>query len=466
MSGFSCGRPGATRFWTAQHAQRIRWRGSSGRRAALCVRVRRAGRSDVAQAGALMRGTVVQSAECARFQCVPRVVFAVSLSSVCVSCFVCAPLPPSAARTSETALRPARPLCPLPRRAHSQRSAHEHTLTNTMSSKSAASKKRARNSKGSAAPTAAGAGAAADEPTTLQAEPTAAAADGVALDANNIAAGAEGDDAASAALRSSKARKLHVGDAASSDEAAAAAATAPNGIAADEHAATAAANDVSMSNAHAASAPVTPAAAVDGGAAAAADTSVDSSVAGSPAAVATPASSATPSRSPTPAQSSPTSAVTTGGVPKSPSRPTPSPTAGLTSGGAIVVSPLPPLPAGMNRGYCAQFYWSHYPPAAAGSATAASIPAALLPQFTDVVASIPAIFQQIISVLQTLEQTVHNRVRQRQDIARQQRALSSHACHCCAHFTHCDAFSSAALCAGHFGGARSQDYQAPDPEGG
>lgn len=258
----------------------------------------------------------------------------------------------------------------------------------------------------------------ADEPTTLlQAEPTAAAAEGVALDANNIAAGAEGDDAASAALRSSKARKLHVGDAASSDEAAAAAATAANGIAADDHAATAAANDASMSNAHAASAPVTPAAAVDGSAAAA-DTSVDSSVAGSPAAVATPASSATPSRSPTPAQSSPTSAVTTGGVPKSPSRPTPSPTAGLTSGGAIVVSPLPPLPAGMNRGYCAQFYWSHYPPAAAGSATAASIPAALLPQFTDVVASIPAIFQQIISVLQTLEQTVHNRVRQRQDIAR------------------------------------------------
>ena len=66
----------------------------------------------------------------------------------------------------------------------------------------------------------------------------------------------------------------------------------------------------------------------------------------------------------------------------------------------------------MNRGYVAQYYWAHYPPAAPGSATAATIPAALLPQFSEVVASIPAIFQQIITTLQALEQTVHNRVSQ------------------------------------------------------
>lgn len=74
-----------------------------------------------------------------------------------------------------------------------------------------------------------------------------------------------------------------------------------------------------------------------------------------------------------------------------------------------VASPLPPLPPNLNRGYCAQFYWAqHYPPAREGGP---SIPASMLPQFTEVVASIPSIFQQICSILLNVEFHVHGRVR-------------------------------------------------------
>lgn len=65
---------------------------------------------------------------------------------------------------------------------------------------------------------------------------------------------------------------------------------------------------------------------------------------------------------------------------------------------------LPSLPAGMNRGYYAQFYWaSHYAPYE-------SVPLSTpLPTFTEVVASIPAIFHQIVSVLQTVEYATRKR---------------------------------------------------------
>jgi hypothetical protein len=50
---------------------------------------------------------------------------------------------------------------------------------------------------------------------------------------------------------------------------------------------------------------------------------------------------------------------------------------------------------------------AHYGPCLSGET---AIPPALLPTHTEVVASIPSIFQQIVSILQAVEMHVHNRV--------------------------------------------------------